>query len=275
MPALSQKCWRKVLIYRCRHCRLPFPRFGQLLSHVNRHSNGGSHECVECLKIFNSFFIYQLHWRFFHGKEKPVVGQMCDPRFIFHSELRKCFKSQKWRGRNLADRQTVVIEAQNMKETRKQFAAVPESIKRSCHIASKHRSADSVAVGYAPKSISRLANGNVRLNKASTYSCPQCSQVFLVLSQLKQHMRTHNDFRPFKCVQCDKQFKQKSHLVQHVRTVHDGERPHECVECGKAFSRRSHLADHLVIHTRGKVFQCDLCELRFALCSQLTAHQKV
>jgi len=276
MPAVSQKCWRKVFLYKCRHCWLLFPRFGQLLSHANRHSSRGSHECVECRKVFHSFLIYQLHGRVFHGKKRPIIGEVCDPRFFFHSALETCLKWQKWRGRNSAERQNVVVKAQKLyvKETRKQIAA-PESPECNVPIASKHRSADGIAAYNAAKNVNLLNNGNIGLKKTSTYSCPCCSETFLSFRQLKQHMRTHDDLRPYKCVQCKKEYKRNAHLVQHVRTVHKGERPHRCLQCSKTFARPSHLVAHNVTHTRERNFQCDVCELRFAHHFQLTAHQQV
>jgi len=273
IPAASKKWWRKVLVYRCRLCWLPFPRFGQLLSHTNRHCSRGPHGCVECQKIFHSYFICQLHRHFFHGKQKPCIGGVYDPRFVFHSELKNCFKWQMSRERSSSDGQSVVIGAQklHMKETRKQFAAAPQSAKHSCQTACKNR----CAVGHAAKNINGLTNRNVGLSEANTYSCLDCLQTFPVLRQLKLHMRTHDDLRPFKCMQCDKQFKQKAHLVQHVQTLHEGERPHSCSECGKTFKRRSHLMEHHLTHTTDKCFQCDVCGLRFARRFQLRAHRKV
>jgi len=271
-----QKCWRRrVLIYRCRHCWLPFPRFGQLLLHANQHSSRGSHECADCQKVFHSFVVYQLHGRIFHGKKWPVIGEVYDPQFVFHSGPKKCFKWQKWRSRKLAKRQTVVTRAQKLhgtKEARKQIAAAP---KRSARIASKHRSADSVAVSYAVSNVKVSTEGNNELSKTSKYSCPSCSETFPVLSELKQHMTTHDDVRAFRCVQCKKEYKQKSHLVQHVRSVHKNERPHRCLQCSKRFKRRSHLVAHSGTHTRERSFQCDVCELQFAHHIQLTAHQQV
>jgi len=274
MPAVSQKCWRRVLSYRCRQCWLPFLCFGQLLSHVNRRSSGGLHNCVECQKVFHSLAIYQRHECIFHSNNRPVIGEVCSPGFVFHSGLKKCLKWQKWRGRNSEKRQTVVIRAQrlHLTETGKRIAATPETPKSNAWIAARRRSADSNAIDYATEIVSLSTNG---LNKARTYSCPSCSETFLVLSQLRQHMRTHNDLRPYKCMHCEKQYKQNAHLTQHVRTVHEGERPYRCLQCSKAFARRSHLVAHSATHPGKKSFQCDICEIRFAHRFQLTAHQQV
>ena len=49
------------------------------------------------------------------------------------------------------------------------------------------------------------------------YACPICSKMTKNLYNMKTHILTHTDVRPFACVHCGKAFKQKDHLNSHFR----------------------------------------------------------
>lgn len=61
------------------------------------------------------------------------------------------------------------------------------------------------------------------------YLCVECGAKKSKLSELKQHLFTHENLRPFICYHCDISFKTKGNLVKHVKTKAHLNR---CIEIG-------------------------------------------
>lgn len=87
---------------------------------------------------------------------------------------------------------------------------------------------------------------NVHLNEKNR-SCPVCKKMFYTLSNLQDHMITHEQRRVFKCDVCGKTFTRKECLKAH-RRIHAGERPFVCGICAAAFVQRASLRFHVRSH---------------------------
>uniref|UniRef100_A0A060TI74 ARAD1D36652p n=1 Tax=Blastobotrys adeninivorans TaxID=409370 RepID=A0A060TI74_BLAAD len=75
------------------------------------------------------------------------------------------------------------------------------------------------------------------------HQCPQCGQTFTRNHNLKSHMLTHSEERPYSCETCKSKFRRIHDLKRHLK-LHTGERPHECSKCGRRFARTDALARH-------------------------------
>ena len=94
------------------------------------------------------------------------------------------------------------------------------------------------------------------------HECQQCGKRFKARGGLQQHMRIHNNDRPYACHFCAKRFTQKSHVDQHER-IHTGAKPFTCQYCGRAFRQRSQQLGHEATHIHSAAEIRSGLEVRF------------
>lgn len=89
-----------------------------------------------------------------------------------------------------------------------------------------------------------------RRTNSGIFKCPipGCGSTFTRHFNLKGHLRSHNDERPYKCTYdgCPKSivgFARQHDCKRHM-LLHDGVRPFECEGCGKKFARLDALTRH-------------------------------
>jgi len=114
-----------------------------------------------------------------------------------------------------------------------------------------------------------------REKDSRVWRCHICKILCTNSSNLRAHIRTHTNERPYKChyVGCLKGFAQHSNLVAHLR-IHTGEKPYKCKHCHMAFARSSHLTGHERTHTGVKPYVCGVCMERFSTSTHLRNHTK-
>ena len=103
--------------------------------------------------------------------------------------------------------------------------------------------------------------------------CQICSKVITNKYNLKLHMRTHSDERPFSCEVCPKTFKTKQYLSLHMR-LHTGDERFTCEICNRTCVNQPALIKHMRLHTGEKPFSCSMCEMTFIDKPKKDKHEK-
>lgn len=84
--------------------------------------------------------------------------------------------------------------------------------------------------------------------KPRVYQCTECPKKWKTAGELKNHVYSHSNVKPFICEICGQAYKHKSALDVHVG-MHNGVCPFMCVYCKKSFTQKGALRRHLPIHT--------------------------
>ena len=113
-----------------------------------------------------------------------------------------------------------------------------------------------------------------------TFNCDRaeggCGKTFTTRSDLKKHVRTHTNERPYECKQrgCGKAFMISHHLKNHYKS-HSDLRPFECAEpgCEQGFKSKYALKNHLSIHNGETKFKCNFCPKAYLTKSSLANHK--
>ncbi|XP_075229447.1 uncharacterized protein LOC142329053 [Lycorma delicatula] len=109
--------------------------------------------------------------------------------------------------------------------------------------------------------------------KPST-ECNICGKAFVNVKDLKPHMRSHSQDKPFECKICGKRYKSVGNLNQHAK-IHDINKLLRCTLCGEGFRRKKTLEDHMNKHSGERPYKCTDCSKAFFDLHNLQIHRKI
>ena len=116
-----------------------------------------------------------------------------------------------------------------------------------------------------------------RLHTGQRFYCEVCKKPFIDKADLKRHLISHSDLRPYKCDTCGAAFKRKGVLNAHISRHGDlfNIAKDECRICGQTFKFKYYLKKHMEIHDPHRPsFKCHLCGKVVATQGSLRLHMK-
>jgi uncharacterized Zn-finger protein len=85
-------------------------------------------------------------------------------------------------------------------------------------------------------------------DRARKFAChhPGCNRRFDRSHNLKTHLLTHTDIKPYVCNLCKRPFRRRYDLTRHVSALHpkDAGAMFACTKCGKRYARKDGLIKH-------------------------------
>ncbi|XP_056604625.1 zinc finger protein 571 [Triplophysa dalaica] len=259
-------------VHKCQQCTNYFIYRTDLLKHQEIHTMEGGHKCPQCGQVFSDLTQLASH---------RITG--CNARVF---ECVKCtahFRSL----RTLYRHNRVHKEKTTHKcpECGRLFTSLSRlvghrrvhkspSIKRSYNCKQCSETFGSYRASLIHQKIHKVKDVRPSKPEQQPGKCRFCDLTFSVDSELRSHLKTHAEFRPYICDQCGKCFSANSSLLAHLSN-HTGEKPLLCSQCGKRFYSKIQLKSHMRCHSGERPHICPYCNKQFSLSGNLKIHIRI
>lgn len=278
----------------CEHCKKKFRNKTTLKRHLLKihselHTQPEYHFCGICDKVFLMKENLELHLAS-HVKSEKYRCIYCFKTFSYqmlldqhekshHSEVGsvyKCFLCEMELGNRYKLQMHMKIHTKTKEyichQCGKGFLRF-NSIKR--HVMVSH-SGHRIQCPICYKELTGHLAEHLRVHEDNRpYKCPECEMAFKQSTQLTVHRRCHSGVRPYTCRICERPFSHSNALMLHIRR-HTGEKPFACAMCPMTFSQLPHMKTHMYkIHGKDSTYKCEKCKHFFKRKAQLEDHSKI
>uniref|UniRef100_A0A671QM93 Zinc finger protein 2 homolog n=1 Tax=Sinocyclocheilus anshuiensis TaxID=1608454 RepID=A0A671QM93_9TELE len=231
--------------HECPQCGQVFDDSAQLVSHRSTNCNSRVFKCIKCTAHFRSLRTLYRHNRV--HKEKKTTHKCPECGRLFTSLSRLV-------GHRRTHRTPTVKRNYTCKQCNETFGSYRASV--------------------IHQKIHKVKDVRPSKPERQPGKCRFCDLTFNIDSELRSHLKTHAEFRPYICDQCGKCFSANSSLLAHLSN-HTGEKPLLCSQCGKRFYSKIQLKSHMRCHSGERPHVCPYCEKQFSLSGNLKIHIRI
>ncbi|XP_031351620.1 zinc finger protein 624 [Photinus pyralis] len=190
------------------------------------------YKCPICEKFYVKSSL-RCHIRI-HTKERPFVCALCNAGFV---------RKNNW--------------VLHMKNHDKSSIRKLESSNQTAELGERPFLCSTCGASFKKRSILQQ---HMTRHTGKSIKCHHSGCVFSARfpAELKTHLLTHSDDKPFSCDRCDYRGKTKQQLERHF-SMHQDSKKFQCPQCTFSSRLASHLKRHLRLHTGAKPFVCPHC----------------
>ncbi|CAL9699849.1 unnamed protein product [Knipowitschia caucasica] len=273
--------------YTCSTCGQTFAFSEDLKRHMKKHEKEQNGICPLCSETFNSPEELQTHKEELHNRIYPC--SVCGRKFKLEHALKKheeshlngqyyCVRCAKFFQKQSHYKRHMLVHRKRERTCPHCYAVFIKLNAFHVHLRT-HINERPYQCVCCPESFEHKEEFDYhclkhkKLRKDRPYSCTRCDWAFATLTELADHMISHEGEQPANCPVCGKSFLNKNKLEKHM-SIHTGVRPHLCSICGNGFPSAASLKLHVNVHTGYKPFQCDQCPKSFSTNSSLKLHSR-
>ncbi|KAG7295375.1 hypothetical protein JYU34_022424 [Plutella xylostella] len=289
---------------KCLDCDYISVKKVNLLAHINKeHLNMYPYLCEVCAQKFYSKVKHDYHMKHYH--KSKFVCSYCDEELenptslALHTEMCKQ-EQRKYRCKECPASFDV---SEKLLSHRSKHV-----LKVSCALCSKRVKNEHFLQRHMYYAHQQSTTKKVKTKIPKARPCSICPVVLHSLTELKEHLNSHEPGEKHKCHPCNKLFDTRKHynihvsswthlrkvqpdiqfnfkcpdcdftcksnlvMENHKNTVHLQIKPYSCEICGKRFTTNINLKYHMDRHEGVKRFQCSMCSNLFTTASGLKKH---
>ncbi|KAM4601202.1 uncharacterized protein ACJ7VT_021002 [Polymixia lowei] len=301
--------------FRCSYCPRLFTRRNRLKKHHTGHMAKSLLTCSKCGQFFGFTKLTQ-HERVCYGtQDDKKVHEMAlksngtGTRSLPHN-CPNC--PQRFKYRSLLLRHIVSHTNEQPYECMHcghKYASKSMCLKHEAFCDGVDREGQSVKKSDVPTKLLvassfRDAKEKRQVDGDNEYKCKFCTKTFMKSQNLRRHILTHNEVKPYRCKACDSCFSRYDYLKLHQTRCNGKRRRLEvcipkisldavgkgwqnnldslaikkqqtlgCNLCSKSFSTKSNLNRHFSMHHATKSFTCNRCGASFSNETSLKRHR--